>query len=39
MADYRQLVREYQGESAEIVETLDERETVGLLEAALSRAG
>lgn len=36
--EYRKLVQEHQGDATEIVETLDERETVGLLKEALLRA-
>jgi hypothetical protein len=35
---YREVVREHQGDEVQIVETLDERETVGLLAAALDLA-
>jgi hypothetical protein len=36
--EYRKLVHQHQGDDIEIVETLDERETVGLLKEALLRA-
>ena len=36
--DYRELVRSYQGDEIQIVETLDERETVNLLKQALEKA-
>ena len=35
---YKELVRRYQGEHVQIVETLDERETVHLLQQALTEA-
>ena len=38
LAQYRELVREHQGNQIEIVETLDERETVSLLGEALKKA-
>lgn len=38
LKQYRELVREYQGDRIEIVETLDETETVSLLRAALEDA-
>lgn len=39
LAQYRELVREHQGDGIEIVETLDERESVSLLREALKIAG
>ena len=38
LEQYRALVRKHQGDQIEIVETLDERETVSLLEGALENA-
>lgn len=38
LEQYRELVRELQGDDIQIVETLDERETVGLLKTALAKA-
>ena len=38
LEQYRELVRELQGEEVQIVETMDERETLGLLKKALSVA-
>ncbi len=38
LEQYRALVREYQGDTIQIVETQDERETVGLLKNALTNA-
>jgi hypothetical protein len=38
LEEYRKLVQQHQGADIEIVETLDERETVGLLREALHRA-
>ncbi len=38
LAQYRELVRKLQGDQIEIVETLDERETVNLLTEALENA-
>ena len=38
LEQYRELVREHQGDTVQIVETQDERETVGLLSRALYRA-
>ncbi len=38
LEQYRELVRKHQGEQIQIVETLDERETVGLLTEALENA-
>lgn len=35
---YKALVRKLQGDDIQIVETLDERETIGLLKAALKKA-
>jgi len=35
---YREVVREHQGDDVQIVETLEERETVGLIAAALGVA-
>ena len=38
LEQYRDLVRKHQGDQIDIVETLDERETVGLLAEALENA-
>jgi hypothetical protein len=38
LEQYRELVRKYQGDSVQIVETLDESESVGLLKSALEKA-
>lgn len=38
LEQYRELVQKHQGSMIQIVETLDERETVGLLKAALEKA-
>ena len=38
LEEYRELVRKYQGDEIQIVETLDERETVRLLAEALAAA-
>ncbi len=39
LEQYKELVRKLEGDEVQIVETLDERETVNLLEAALEKAG
>ena len=38
LEQYRSLVREHQGDGIQIVETLEERKTVGLLREALEKA-
>ncbi|MEM7342616.1 MAG: hypothetical protein AAF485_00095 [Chloroflexota bacterium] len=38
LEQYRELVREYQGETVQIVETLEERETITRLKSALEKA-
>jgi len=39
LEQYKELVRELQSHQIQIVETLDERDTIGLLKAALEKAG